>query len=366
MDKYKPLVDINKCLAALQALDDPFPHSLINPHCLPEFAKRTTTHASALLYLQLVNGLQKKFEFRSGRDYLDGLDQFLVGHYQNRARNTIHFSQSAFKCALWLSDPGCDPWAKLPKFMALKATVKSGEHGVWNTSSKKIKWCSAEMLEQLIFAICLGKFDKKYQLICVLTIEGLSLLGARPCELSGAKFSWDGPGSSAQVTLKNAKGGNGRTHGPTRTLLLDDYAPSALYTLKALFSELPAAIALAGGIDKLLRKIGSMIRQANGRVDGIPSGRSLTLYSLRHQMAANLRRAAVPLEEVAALLGHATDETSTCHYAKLQRGDGRSVLPKAKQEEVARVRKVFKPFVAQAKGPTKTPPSPKGSFGMGM
>ncbi len=337
--------------------------------------------------------LQRLESKKSGVDFCLNMDQFLVGYYKDRARSTIHFAQSSLKFALLLQTPGCDPRAKLPEFMALRATFKSGDYRIRNSSSKKIKWCAPGMLEDLIFAIQSGKCNPNYKDVAVLLVDGISLLGARPCEfLDGAEFNWQHPATSATVTFKNAKAGNSRAHGPTRTLVLTGYALSDLSRLNDLFLQLPECIKSAGGPGKLLTKIQSIVRAANSKISGIPVGRSLTLYSLRHQFAADLRRAGVALPELAALMGHATDRTATQHYARPIWGQVRKVLPRAKEEEVSRVKKVFtaaaqriqilfqkkavdaSPAVTKAaaadppaqKPPLKKPPSPKDNFGMGM
>ena len=62
-----------------------------------------------------------------------------------------------------------------------------------------------------------------------------------------------------------------------------------------------------------------------------------SLYSTRHQFAANLKAAEFTKCEIAALMGHAVDTTATMHYGRKRHGSG-SFGVKPAADEVARIR----------------------------
>ena len=66
-----------------------------------------------------------------------------------------------------------------------------------------------------------------------------------------------------------------------------------------------------------------------------------TLYSARHQFSANMKASGCKPEEIAALMGHAVDDTATTTYGKKVNGT-RNIKPKVDEEEIKRVRKSTK------------------------
>ena len=74
-----------------------------------------------------------------------------------------------------------------------------------------------------------------------------------------------------------------------------------------------------------------------------------TLYSGRHQFAANLKAAGYSRAEIAALMGHATDETAGQQYGRKKAGRKTGGLAKALASEVEKVRVIIgeghSPFV---------------------
>lgn len=64
-----------------------------------------------------------------------------------------------------------------------------------------------------------------------------------------------------------------------------------------------------------------------------------TLYSSRHQFAANAKKDGLTKIEIAALMGHATDETTTQHYGKKSYGNG-GCRSRPLPEEVGKVKRI--------------------------
>lgn len=156
------------------------------------------------------------------------------------------------------------------------------------------------------------------------------------------------PNSSAMaLTIRNSKHEeNGfRGCGPSRTLtfdLVDDdlAAATALILSERAGQSVPEWTKRLDACQRLLREacfelFGVRPRnpaERSARPDGkvLPKRHAYRLHSLRHQFAADakryLRDFGVPSDEmaviVAAMMGHATDETANQHYAKAS--DGRS------------------------------------------
>lgn len=63
-----------------------------------------------------------------------------------------------------------------------------------------------------------------------------------------------------------------------------------------------------------------------------------TIYSTRHQVTANLKKAKVAKEEIAAVMGHKIVRTHQLHYARMNVGEDADGLVKGNSADIARVR----------------------------
>ena len=134
-----------------------------------------------------------------------------------------------------------------------------------------------------------------------------------------------------------------RAHGPARTLR---YRPGTL-SWRA-FSGLYRTLRWASGFtrdewDVEVEAHSRLLRDICGRL-WKHRKRGPSLYSGRHQFAANAKLAyhgdASADATVAALMGHASDDTANKHYARRGKGTRGAVVPQANPDEVARVRRV--------------------------
>lgn len=64
-----------------------------------------------------------------------------------------------------------------------------------------------------------------------------------------------------------------------------------------------------------------------------------TMYSTRHQVSANLKKADYPPEAIAAIMGHAIIQTASTHYGKTRDGNDDASLPMADTSDMMRVAK---------------------------
>ncbi len=150
------------------------------------------------------------------------------------------------------------------------------------------------------------------------------------------------------LVVSNAKATNGRAHGEFRSLHLNDIDESdMLYIRIALQYTNPRSNKgwmTPGGKAKSWHEYYKYIRSHLYRVTSklFPvATRRVTIYSCRHQFIANLKKAKYAKEEIAAMVGHGTDETATVHYGRAKFGRTRKGLPTPNAEEVSRVKLVY-------------------------
>lgn len=120
------------------------------------------------------------------------------------------------------------------------------------------------------------------------------------------------------LRVVNAKHSNGRANGPTRTLMLDRLSEEERQLLAAQVSYMQA-LERSGEFDPLYHRCRVRLQRVVRRL--WPRRRRYpTLYSTRHQFAANAKASGASKAEVAALMGHAVDDTATTHYGKTRNG----------------------------------------------
>ncbi len=169
------------------------------------------------------------------------------------------------------------------------------------------------------------------------------LCGLRPIEWHGTQIRIDG--RALVMIVPNAKRGNGRAHGPTRTLVFDNLS---LDHRDAIVNWANRVNALTRKVYKsLLKRIEEVMRAITKRL--FRKNRP-TPYTTRHAFSARLKAFylgnARTEEEydlgcaiIAALMGHATDDTADFHYGKKSEKAGRGLpIPRADPAEVARIR----------------------------
>lgn len=183
------------------------------------------------------------------------------------------------------------------------------------------------------------------------------LVGLRPAEWASAQMRRPTPESAPVLVIRNAKYDAVRGNGPVRVLELDGLAPEELECIEEMLSLTEAINAgeltgqrgrgrgrkaelrdFAGFIVRIRRLLYRVTRETFPR-----TGRRATwptLYSLRHQVAADAKLGSTQAE-VAALLGHRSDATAGQHYGRrvsaarglkvrASAGNVRTVLPRAK------------------------------------
>jgi hypothetical protein len=218
------------------------------------------------------------------------------------------------------------------------------------TSSSKLKLLTATDFEAIQRQITLRDLSHGESLAAFL-VAGI-VTGLRPIEWAHARLVRR-EGCVALV-VRNAKYRPGeRAHGRFRRLLwnADDAVEiTAIERYLAIVTERLRGAPMAERRDLLEtfnRALGATLRLVC--ISLWPRRRRrYALYSARHTAAARLKASGMSLAEVAAALGHLSDETAIANYAQPPRGAGRRlphfVGPTAHPRDVARVRAVAGPW----------------------
>lgn len=247
-------------------------------------------------------------------------------------------------------NPGDRIDAALAQLRATPPATKRADE--LRTSQKKAKKLPVDDLVAIQRYVLAGQSPNRQALADYLTAADLT--GLRPSEWRRAWLRPStAPGFEWELTVACAKRTNGRSHGDDRHLRyhkLDTNLVAAIMRWLAVAQEAERT----GNYAKLMKALRSLMRNCCADLFARRKQRP-AMYTPRHQAAARwkafyVKAGATPEELefgraiVAALLGHATDETATHHYARPDRGEGgssRLPIPVADPDEVARVRRTF-------------------------
>ncbi len=160
------------------------------------------------------------------------------------------------------------------------------------------------------------------------------LTGLRPCEWGQAHLEELEDG--VVLVVRNAKFGEHRAGQMFRRLHLSPDQPIVANAVRALLTHIqdrPGGLAFSEWLRRVSLFMTRVGRSILGRRKRYPS-----IYSFRHQFAADAKASGVPPEELAALMGHATDATATFHYARRAQGTA-GIHVRASSADVARIRR---------------------------
>ena len=225
------------------------------------------------------------------------------------------------------------------------------KNSVANTSHGKAKRFAPGDLDRICHAALGSRSPNGATLADCL--RATTITGLRECEWPAAKlrratvagFEWE-------LIVQSGKATNGRSHGETRTLRWPTMTIEELHVIQRWLSHAKQT-ANAGRYDRLMSTLRDLMhdicKSLFKRRNSLP-----TLYTARHEAAARWKafyahrelskeERLTGLAMVAALLGHASDETATRHYGRPKRGEegGSFSIPAPDPAEVARVRQRF-------------------------
>ncbi len=316
---------------------------------IPEKRTQGTRAFYERKYQQLATQAGEKFGLQKGVVVPPNLIlQHLLARRSTLSKRTWQVYKSAFVAqmesfAAQTKDPAeSQVFLQMAYEMGKEGQSEARPRGVQGASLKGRRVRQED--HQRLIQYLIGRFaDDKWAKVTKLVCEASYLTGLRPGEWVDAWVEHEG-GTGPLLSVRNAKQTHGRGNGERRTLDLSALSPDEVglieeMTLYARGSEEPWSQVQRKVADYLY----ASVQKAFGRRKCY-----LSLYSYRHQFSADAK-ATWKKAEVAALMGHGSDETAGRNYARALVGTrGRSrVKPVA--AEVARVRQVAKP----------RPPKPK-------
>ncbi len=202
-----------------------------------------------------------------------------------------------------------------------------------NQKAKKLKVDEMKKMKENSEKIR-GKWVKK----SIAWMEANLLVGLRPSEWRSAKIG--NLNGKLVLEVKNGKNSNQRANGQYRHLDISEFS---LEQLKVIKKQIKIAARFSGsdeewhvfyeGVRKTIHKLTRLTFKNRTKY---PS-----LYSSRHQFCADAKSSGLNLVEIAALMGHATDETATFHYGKKRYGSsGFKVKPSEIETQTVRLKAI--------------------------
>lgn len=204
------------------------------------------------------------------------------------------------------------------------------------TSGQKAKKCGWDDLK-IIATQTLG-MRCKWITPAVLWMMSNTLVGLRPSEWRTAKLAERN--EKIYLIVQNGKYSNGRSHGKERHLELTDLRDTEL---KLIQRQLKVVSQYAerdvtwktyySGVRKTIHRVTRLLMPRQRRYP--------TLYSSRHQFAADAKAEGMSKVEIAAMMGHAVDDTAGSHYGlKRHGGGGCKVKPEVMEMQKVRVKTI--------------------------
>lgn len=217
-----------------------------------------------------------------------------------------------------------------------RGTITSGQ----NTSSLKKKFISEKEENRIRELLQEGTNDDLWDKILISMFECLINTGMRPTELFGAEYKPE----SKSLKIRNAKNTNDRSFGCFRELDLSELEEKTIIYIQLAIRFCQLCTTPDGKkltkeefYDRCRKRFHTVTRKVTKK-------KSISFYSCRHQLIANLKFAGYSLKEIAATVGHGTDATASEHYGKRRFGRHRSGLPIPDKNDVLKIQSSFKQF----------------------
>lgn len=202
------------------------------------------------------------------------------------------------------------------------------------TSSQKLKKIPVEDWEKL--DNFLKSKNNKWHAELRAWLRSSIITGLRPIEWKNTKFFMYDDKQPA-LLVENAKHTNGRAHGITRTLILEDVTSDDLFAIKNHLNNVRTFDGM-GEYDLFYDACSSALYYACRKL-WPRRKKHITLYSARHQFSANAKNSGMTKKAIAAMMGHAVDITATIHYGRKQAGYETTMIKPISEEE-ERVREI--------------------------
>lgn len=291
-------------------------------------ANATRTPETEDAYLDKSAYLFKQYQSETDNDWKVSPILFCYWFWQksilkNWSKGTVKSYRAALKFTMWKHD--FTDAVKALEQLNISSYSSTGT----STSSKKQKSFPDEDLQKVELRI---NTKRKWDALLLKWIKAGIITGLRPEEWASAKLveavddipvlQWGDIEPSEDGTwliVKNAKDTNNRANGRYRALELSGLTSNEFLTIKSMLEATQEPWFRDGRAFKGCRnRLSSITKEIWPRRKKRPS-----LYSGRHQFRANASSDNQSLEQIAALMGHATNETATKHYGYAKWGSGR-------------------------------------------
>ena len=303
---------------------------------LEDFQEKTRNDKTKQDYLaraiQLMNRAKKELDLSESEDI--DVRQFVVWLNDLKGSITSKTWRQYKSSVIYYLETYEDEQASIEAIEYLKDITSKGTLAYTErTSSLKLKKITFEDWEKL--DNFLKQKNNKWHEQLRSWLRASIITGLRPVEWRNAHFFLHN--EQAALKIQNAKHTNGRAHGPTRTLLLENLKEEDLIAIKSHLNNV-RTFAGMGEYEYFYNGCAIALYKAC-RKCWPRRKRHITLYSTRHQFSANAKSSGFSKIEVAALMGHAVDITATTHYGRKQAGnESLGVTPL--DDDVSRVRQV--------------------------
>ncbi|MBC7751136.1 MAG: hypothetical protein H7Z73_05375 [Candidatus Saccharibacteria bacterium] len=260
------------------------------------------------------------------RLYISATKEFLIHSYNNDGQQNL---KAAIQKSMQMQSNQYTPLVKV-SFQPS------------NTSNQKAKRIDFNELALLVKNTqdMKGKWIKPALLWMLANIQ----VGLRPSEWKSASLIE--AGGKTTLVVVNGKNTNGRAHGLLRHLEVTNLKYEELKWVKLQLEAIRLYVKddatweiYYGGVRKTIHKITRKFLTNRNKY--------ISLYSTRHQFSANAKSEGMSKIEVAALMGHAVDETAGLHYGKKKHGSGNCKV-KACKAEMQKVRIKSIPQIIQS------------------
>jgi integrase len=161
--------------------------------------------------------------------------------------------------------------------------------------------------------------------------------GLRPLEWESAQLIVNAAGDH-ELHVMNAKNTNKRSHGPGRIVHLSNVEEQELKVIQLHLANVASARDKGMEFEQYYRQCRGCLYKANRKL-WPRRPKNICLYSARHQFAADAKKSGLSKTAIAALMGHASQETAATHYGRRTAGRG-GFRVTADQADVARVQEL--------------------------
>jgi len=217
------------------------------------------------------------------------------------------------------------------------------------TSAKKKKSVSeieADKISKYLFALVKSGAPGKHDKLTLAMFNATLSVGLRPqewctCELIDSRV--DGVDAEPPILkVKNAKATNGRSFSEYRYIglsKLDKHQMSFIKLTIMLLSEDDDITARKSSVALASRRLSAVYARF------FPKAKEkISMYSGRHQLIANLKKAGYSKVEIASIVGHGNDLTAGTHYARKAAGYTSANLPKPDKAAIKKIKVIESKF----------------------